>query len=134
MSWRPEQIQPPDPSERIGPLSGASWCDIDDSETNIKGQVGHPMSTKDPDRQHFTQTATVRNPTGNNYGTPTYQDQQEVTQVLDICGYHWRKQNPFAQQEPTAIEAVEADAAEAEVDMWRRKYEAEAAKNKRTTK
>lgn len=106
-------------------MSGVAWCDIDDKETNVKGQVGHPMSTKDPDRQHFTKTQNVPRFTGNNYGTPTYQDSQEVTEVLDICGHHWRKQNPFQQAPPSAIETAEVTAAKAEADMWRTKYEAD---------
>jgi hypothetical protein len=78
-------------------VSASLWCDIDDPETNYKGQIGHPMSSKDPDYQHFTKTQQVQVPTGNSYGAPTYQRREEVTEELDICGYHWRKQNPFLQ-------------------------------------
>lgn len=131
MGWRGQVYPgqyinlPPDTSERIGPLSGVSWCDIDDKETNVKGQVGHPMSTKDPDRRHFTQTANARALTGNSYGTPTYQESQEVTEVIDVCGYHWRKQNLFQAPEPSALESAEVEAAKAEAKMWRTKYEAD---------
>ncbi len=80
-------------------MSNSLWCNIDDPETNVPHQIGHSMSIDDPDRQHFEQTRTVQVPTGNSYGRATYQDRQEVTTSIDMCGYHWRKQNPFSAQE-----------------------------------
>ena len=75
----------------------ALWCDIDDPETNLPhSQVpGHPFSDKDVNRQHFSRTGSERVNTGNSYGNPTYQDREIVTAEMEICGYHWQKQNPF---------------------------------------
>lgn len=84
-------------------MSMAVWCDIDDSETNAFGQVGHSFSSKDPDKRHFSQTQTVEVPTGNSYGQTTYQERQEVTDELDMCGYHWRKSNPFLAKNKSEI-------------------------------
>lgn len=66
-------------------MSQTLWCD--------KGN--HAFSAKDLNRQHFTQTRTVEVPTGNSYGRPTYQERQEVTEELDICGPCWQTANPF---------------------------------------
>ncbi len=71
------------------------WCTTDDPDTNVKGQVGHPFPDTDTDRQTFTQTQTVKVPTGDSYGQRTYTEQQQVTQVITFCGYHWEKKNPF---------------------------------------
>lgn len=86
-------------------MSTALWCDIDDPETNALGQIGHSFSQKDVDRRHFAQTAQVEVQTGNSYGNPTYQNRQEVTDELDMCGYHWRKQNPFLAKNTPEIPA-----------------------------
>lgn len=87
-------------------MTTVEWCSIADTETDIPHQVpGHPFPSTDPDMQHFTQTRTVEVPTGNNYGRPTFQDRQEVTTELYMCGYHWRKQNPFQAAPKTAINA-----------------------------
>lgn len=82
--------------ERKKPMAATIWCEIDDPETNALHQIGHPFSAKDPDKRHFSQTRTVDIPTGNSYGRTTYQEREEVTDELDMCGYHWGKQNPFA--------------------------------------
>lgn len=76
-------------------MSHVLWCDIPDPDTDVKGQVGHPFTAKDPERQHFSQTRMVPVVTGNSYGRTTYQEREEITEEMDICGYHWRKQNPF---------------------------------------
>lgn len=83
-------------------MSNALWCDINDPETNVKGQIGHSFSDRDEDMQHFRNTHTVKVPTGNSYGRATYQDREEITTEMHVCGYHWRKQNPFDTQ-PAAI-------------------------------
>jgi hypothetical protein len=106
-----------------GSMSGVLWCD--------KGE--HAFSRKDKFKRHFEDTHEVEVYTGNSYGNPTYQPRQEVHEEIDICGVCWAADNPFTSPEPTAIEAVEAEAAESEADMWRAKYEAEAAKNTRKT-
>lgn len=90
-------------------MSQAIWCDVNDPNTNAFGQTGHPFSEKDPDRQHFTNSRNVNVQTGNSYGQPTYQERREVTEVFDMCGYHWRKQNPFSQEAPKAIEPTLED-------------------------
>jgi hypothetical protein len=128
----------PDPSEVISPMSQAAWCNFDDPDTNVIGQIGHSFNADDPDRQHFTQTKRVNVPTGNSYGQATYQERQEVTEVIDFCGYHWEKQNPFRAREPIAlpattvadIDTAEMEAATADADMWRARYEAEKARRK----
>ena len=71
-------------------MSVALWCDKGD----------HAFSAKDLNRQHFTQTQSVSVPTGNSYGRTTYQDRQEVTEELDICGPCWLKSNPFQAETP----------------------------------
>jgi hypothetical protein len=79
-----------------------AWCNIDDPETNAPHQVpGHAFPDSDPDMQRFSQTRTVRQQTGDNYGQPTYQDRQIITTEIVMCGYHWRKQNPFQPTENT---------------------------------
>lgn len=87
------------------PMSNALWCDIDDPDTNAMGQTGHSFSAKDPDKRHFAQTASVPVETGNSYGRPTYQQREEITDELDMCGYHWRKQNPFLARNTPEIPA-----------------------------
>lgn len=67
----------------------------DDPETNAPHQVGHAFPDSDPDRRHFEETKPVRRKTGNSYGQSVYQDQDEVTTVIEMCGYHWSKVNPF---------------------------------------
>jgi hypothetical protein len=117
--------------KRVIKMSGAIWCNINDPETNVKGQVGHAFSDQDPDAQQYRQTRKVKQATGNSYGQTTYQDREEVTTVIDMCGYHVRKQMPFQadnEQAPAieaSIEDAEKDALEAERDMWRDKYDAE---------
>jgi hypothetical protein len=129
---------PPNTNEVQSSMTDASWCNINDPETNVIGQEGHAFNSEDPDAQRFTQTRRVNVPTGDSYGRPTYQERQEVTEVINICGYHWAKQNPFRQNEPTAIPAdivtdideAETAAATADADMWRARYEAEKARRK----
>lgn len=117
-------------------MSHTLWCDIDDTTTNqMPGVPGHSFSMSDPDRQHFTNTRTVQVNTGNSYGRSTFQEREEVTTELDICGYHFRKQNPF--QAPKVIESTideaiaeaEADSQVSETEMWRSKYLAEKARH-----
>lgn len=76
-------------------MSNALWCDVDDTETNAFGQVGHPFSDLDPMKKHYRETEEVEIHTGNSYGTPTYQKREEVTVERDMCGYHREKRNPF---------------------------------------
>lgn len=84
--------------ERELEVSKVLWCDKNE----------HPFSAKDPQRQHFTQTQTVPVMTGNSYGHPTYQDRQEVTEELDICGPCWAKQNPFQKDDQPTLQELEA--------------------------
>ena len=114
-------------------MSQAAWCNINDKETNAPFQVGHPFNGDDEDREHFTKTRTVNLETGNSYGRKTYQERQEITETLDMCGYHSRKQAGLFQATPEAIEAsditeVEAESEQSEADMWKAKYEAEHAR------
>lgn len=109
-------------------MSTALWCDKGD----------HAFSAKDPFKQHFSQTQTVTVPTGNSYGRATYEERREVTEELDICGPCWSKANPFSpdQAPKTAINSqygqdtleAEIDAAQAETQMWKTRYEAEKAR------
>lgn len=93
-------------------MSGTIWCDIDDPETNLPHAVGHPFSEKDINRQHFSRTGTERIHTGNSYGNPTYQDREIVTAEMDICGYHWEKQNPFQPSKKEILAPEEEDPTE----------------------
>ena len=77
-------------------MSSALWCDKGD----------HAFSAKDPNKQHFSNTHTVSIPTGNSYGRVTYQERQEVTEELDICGPCWAKTNPFSPDGKAAHELV----------------------------
>ena len=115
----------PSETERESKMSDVIWCDIGDPETDIKGQVGHPFSSKDINAQHFEQSQTVAVPTGNSYGQTTYQERQRVTQTLDICGYHWARQNPF--QAPTDTAKALIDRTEVlgeQNEQWQAGYEA----------
>lgn len=110
-------------------MSQASWCNINDKETNAPFQIGHSFNGDDEDREHFTKTRLVNVETGNSYGRKTYQERQEITETLDMCGYHSRKQaGLFQTAEPLEIETIEAEAEVSEADMWRAKYEAELAR------
>lgn len=111
------------------PMSNTLWCDIPDPLTDTIGQKGHPFSEKDPERQHFTQTRLVQVNTGNSYGKPTYQQREEVTEELDICGYHWRKQNPFhavpeISEGPSGKHQKTLDELQKENDDWQAGYDA----------
>jgi hypothetical protein len=110
-------------------MSGVLWCNINDPETNVRGQVGHAFSDQDPDAQQYRQTRKIKVETGNSYGKTTYQDREEITTIIDMCGYHVRKQMPFQadNEQATAIEAAEVESVQAERDMWKAKYEAEKA-------
>jgi hypothetical protein len=78
------------------PMSAVLWCDMDDQETNaMPGIPGHSFPEKDPERRHYSDTHKVSVRTGDSYGRETYQDRQMVTDELDICGYHMRKQSMF---------------------------------------
>jgi hypothetical protein len=101
-------------------MSGVLWCDKGD----------HPFSVKDVNKQHFVSTHTVPKLTGNSYGTPTYQDRQEIVEEIDICGPHWLNDNPF-DNESKVLTTAEVEAEESEVEMWQRRFEAEQAKNRR---
>jgi hypothetical protein len=122
---------PENPNELVGEMSQSAWCNINDKETNAPFQIGHAFNADDEDREHFTKTRTVNVETGNSYGRKTYQERQEITETLDMCGYHSRKQAGLFQSteppaiEATAIEEVEAEAEQSEAEMWRAKYEAE---------
>jgi hypothetical protein len=133
MTSRGDFIQmAPDESERVSPMSQAAWCNINDKETNAPFQIGHSFNGDDEDREHFTKTRTVNIPTGNSYGRQTYQERKEVTDSLDMCGYHSRKQAGLFQATPEAIEPpiedIEAESEQSEAEMWRAKYEAERAR------
>lgn len=71
------------------------WCMTDDPETNAPHQVGHSFPDSDPNRRHFEETKPIHRQTGNSYGQPVYQDQDEVTTIVEMCGYHWERVNPF---------------------------------------
>ena len=100
-------------------MSGTLWCDIPDPETDYTGQTGHPFSSKDPDRRHYEETQTVDVPTGNSYGRTTYQPREEITESLDICGYHMRKRNPFQANPQDSLKVLEEKNAD-----WQAGYEA----------
>jgi hypothetical protein len=107
-------------SRKETPMSQVLWCD--------KG--GHAFSAKDLNRQHFSQTQTVKVPTGNSYGKTTYQERHEVTEEIDMCGACWAKTDPFNGSQNT-IEAAEEDSYKAEVEMWKNRYEAELERSKK---
>jgi hypothetical protein len=116
-------------------MSVAAWCNINDPETNVLYQIGHPFNGDDEDREHFTKTRSVSVETGNSYGRATYQERKEVTDSLDMCGYHARKQAglfnaPPPDQAALTAEIVEAEtaAADADAEMWKARYEAEKAR------
>jgi hypothetical protein len=113
-------------------MSQSAWCNINDKETNAPFQVGHAFNADDEDREHFTKTRKVNVETGNSYGRPTYQERQEVTETLDMCGYHSRKQAGLFQATPEitaeVIDDIEAEADQADADMWKARYEAEKAR------
>jgi hypothetical protein len=90
-------------------MSLVVWCD--------KGN--HPFSGKDPNRQHFTQTKMVDVPTGNSYGQPTYQERQQVTSEMDICGPCWADENPFEPKEKDAVPELELDS-----ETWQAGFDA----------
>lgn len=95
------------------------WCNTDDSETNAPHQTGHPFPDSDPNRRHFEETKPVRVKTGNSYGHAVYQDQEEVTTVIEMCGYHWEKVNPFR---PAAADKTLA--LETEKTAWEQGFDA----------
>ena len=65
-----------------GNLPVALWCEFGGWEN------GHPFSSKDPKFQVMTQSRKVDIPTGNSYGAATYQQREEVTEIIVICGTH----------------------------------------------
>ncbi len=106
-------------------VSVALWCD--------KGQ--HAFSEKDENRQHFTQTKKVDVLTGNSYGQPTYQQRQEVTEELDICGPCWAKGNDFEPAKVAEINSPTLDELEQDDENYRAGYAAaERAAELRATK
>jgi hypothetical protein len=102
-------------------MSNVLWCD--------KGE--HPFSVKDVNRQHFVNSHTVPVLTGNSYGNPTYQQREQVTEEIDICGPHWLNDNPFTTPETPAIEVAEAEAEQSAAEMWEAKFNAEHEENLR---
>jgi hypothetical protein len=72
----------------------ALWCDVGE----------HPFGSKDPDKHSFAETRTIQRLTGNSYGNPVYQDQEEETDRITICGPCFIKQRPF-QKSPAQIPA-----------------------------
>lgn len=94
-------------------MSSVLWCD--------KGE--HAFSVKDPDRRHFTQTATVEVPTGNSYGRTTYQQREEVTEELDICGPCYKSGNAFEPRHEITTSETLDDMEENDED-YRRGFEA----------
>lgn len=109
-------------------MADTIWCEIDDPETNMTNQIGHPFSSKDPDKRHYSDTRTVDVPTGNSYGRTTFQQREEVTEEFDMCGYHYRKQNPFLARNKPEIPAPETsktlDELEREDQEYRAGYDA----------
>jgi hypothetical protein len=106
-------------------MSQTLWCDIDDPETNAPHQMGHCFPAKDMDRKHFAQTQMVPTRTGDSYGRSTYQDREEITDELDMCGYHWRKQNPFhAANTPEIPAPPTLEDLEERDNEWRAGYDA----------
>lgn len=97
------------------------WCSINDPETNYTHHIGHPFPANDPDRTHYAQTRVVQRNTGNSYGRVTYQDQEEITDEVDICGYHG-KANFF--QTKKEIPAPTLDELEKETTSWQEGYDA----------
>lgn len=65
----------------------ALWCKVG----------SHPFDPDDPDKHSFTETRPVRRLTGNSYGSPVYQDQNEETGRITVCGPCYAKQQPFRQ-------------------------------------
>lgn len=61
------------------------WCNVDDEETNVIGQVGHPYPNSDTNAHRFAETHTT-----NERGY-----QEDIEQVMRYCGYHWERRNPF---------------------------------------
>lgn len=127
---------------KVNIVSDAAWCNINDPETNAPHQTGHAFDANDPNRQHMTKTQTVQVPTGNSYGQTMYQQRQEITETLDICGYHWGRQNPFQTEaiegpkEKTSEDSKTLDELEDENNEWQAGYEAgieHALRSKRTT-
>lgn len=96
-------------------MSQALWCN--------KGM--HSFSADDPDKQHFTQTRTVKVSTLDTSGRSMFAPRTEVTEELDICGPCWEKQNMF--QPAGEIEEAERKSDKSEAEMWKAKYEAERA-------
>lgn len=90
-------------------MSDVLWCDIDDPETNVPHQIGHAFTAKDVNRRHWMDQHTESVPTGNSYGRTTFQDREVVTTEIDICGYHWAKQNPFRSNREENPPEIEAD-------------------------
>lgn len=97
------------------------WCTVNDPETNLVHQIGHPFPANDPDRRHFAQTEMVNVLTGNSYGRPTYQQQEQITEEVDICGYHGKRDFFGAKKE---IPAPTLDDLEEKDEEWRKGYEA----------
>lgn len=86
------------------------WCEFGGWEN------GHPFSSKDTEYQIMRQTKQVQKLTGNSFGQPTYQDREEVTDTIVICGRHIAEMTksfraPEAKEIPT-LESLEKDDAE----------------------
>lgn len=95
------------------------WCEFGGWEN------GHSFSSKDPDYQVYRQTRKVPVPTGNSFGRTTYQDREEVTDTIVICGQHLQQMSRSIQgprpedNQPEKVEALEKEDAE-----YRRGFEA----------
>jgi hypothetical protein len=97
----------------IHTMSSVLWCD--------KGE--HAFSAKDTERQHFTKTQQVQIPTGNSYGGTTYQQRQEITEELDICGPCWTKGNDFEPKQLANGQETLEDMEESNAE-WQAGYDA----------
>lgn len=75
-------------------MSKALWCDVGN----------HAFSEKDPDKEHYTKTAKKKLMTGNSYGSPVYQEQEQATEEIDICGPCVAKQGLFQDQTDKVLE------------------------------
>lgn len=111
VNWRGSKNYGYEQQREAVTMAGTLWCEINDPETNLLHQIGHPFPENDPNRETWTRTRTEQVQTGNSYGKPVFQDRERVTYEMDICGYHFAKQNPFQSNAPE-VEASSADKTE----------------------
>ena len=126
MSWRPQQVygnpnahiqQERQPQMMDNDTPIALWCEFGG------WQNGHPFSSKDDEYQIMRQTRKVDKLTGNSYGKPTYQEREEVTDTIVICGRHIEQMTRSFQSPPTP-EIPTLDTLEKEDADYRAGYDA----------